>query len=488
MLLKFLFPMVYACSNAVKIIATGQEPVRISPFVPSLVYPVCSMMSSFSNWVKDDTATVYKQEDVDHVYRLILELTRDSGLAHSIHHFTMHYPFHANCCIFQNENTQTRWRDNKLSEAGSSILDSLVKLGFDGHFLTVARSGALWHEERLAHKGHPFEGPYLPLNDQAIYVHLLASLLLSYMSDLKSVGMLEVRESSPLHDFLLKINYGGLPRLPLQNVRHVELLLDEASPYFDDGTYCRFDLISNIRLFHRLPAIESISVRDIGYDPEGRTALPPGTSNLRNISIYNADISSSMLATVIRLPKALESFTVSIGDWETHDGGYSLMFPKTLGKALLGQKSSLRVLDVDVDEYLRPGMRAEEEDDSDPDAREHLEGEFKWQRDKYWKLDEAVSSGEPLLTKDLPDTRRYGTTIGSLQDFVALKQLRIGVNLLLGVEGKAPFSLVEALPPNLESLHVLRYVAGVNKEHDSQIRTLMERRHEFLPRLTNIVL
>lgn len=60
-------------------------------------------------------------------------------------------------------------------------------------------------------------------------------------------------------------------------------------------------------------------------------------------------------------------------------------------------------------------------------------GRAKWQRDEYWKMDEAESKG-PIWTRALADTRVYGTTMGSLEELAALTRLSIGVKLLLGIE------------------------------------------------------
>jgi hypothetical protein len=165
---------------------------------------------------------------------------------------------------------------------------------------------------------------------------------------------------------------------------------------YDERHFTRFDILRELRLFHRLPVIESLSVGGVCEDAKGLIVLPPHVSNLRRINITHSDISSMTLASVIRLSKALEEFKFSIGGRATVDvdGGFAMIYPKMPRKVLLRQKASLRRLDLDMDDYLhkRPGG-GEQEDNGDKYDADGEEEELAWQRDMYFEFDEAVSNG-----------------------------------------------------------------------------------------------
>lgn len=117
-------------------------------------------------------------------------------------------------------------------------------------------------------------------------------------------------------------------------------------------------------------------------------------------------------------------------------------------------------------------------------------------KDRFFQTDESQSKnlGLPLFTKDLPDTRKYGDTIGSLHDFTSMTSLHIGVRLLLGPQighyssttdiyylaaasaPSAPFRLIDALPPTLKYICIRGYAAGTDPAWDEQINELMQKK------------
>jgi len=169
-----------------------------------------------------------------------------------------------------------------------------------------------------------------------------------------------------------------------------------------------------------------------------------------------------------------------------------MFLAKTLGKALLCQKSTLRVLDLDIDAYLpdRDGDEFTNDLQRQDEEQENLE-----LMPADWKIDQAESSG-PLWLWDIADTRHYGLTIGSLHDFQTLAHLSIGIILLLGPgpnslsrdrnQKEPPYRLVDALPPSLEFLRIRGYRAGENSVYDSHMQELMDRKSEKLPRLSTV--
>lgn len=148
------------------------------------------------------------------------------------------------------------------------------------------------------------------------------------------------------------------------------------------------------------------------------------------------------------LGRSLEHFSVSFGGRATGDGGHSIVQPKTIAKPLLVHTKGLQSIDIDMDEYMRGSYhrpryygRLEEGIPEDEDGnseifvnRRNNESEMKLHRkDPYFCIyeDEARAAGLPVMAKDLPDMRKYGTALGSLEDFTALESLSIGVKLLL---------------------------------------------------------
>jgi hypothetical protein len=121
---------------------------------------------------------------------------------------------------------------------------------------------------------------------------------------------------------LLRNNYGKLPQKHLQKLRHVHLLSEVGLFYQGGDTYEHIDLLGEARLFHRLPAIESISVDGITRNG-GADALehfPPRTSNIKSIRVGNSMLPSSELAPLIRMLRNLEEFTHSVGGRDSNDG------------------------------------------------------------------------------------------------------------------------------------------------------------------------
>jgi hypothetical protein len=94
----------------------------------------------------------------------------------------------------------------------------------------------------------------------------------------------------------------------------------------------------------------------------------------------------------------------------------------------------------------------------------------------------------------------FGSTIGSLRGYTALKELGVSVKALLGpaegsqdyISGPVPHGkeprmtrrLVDMLPEDLEMLRLFDYVKGRWPDHDAQVREFMETRTERFPGLT----
>ena len=340
--------------------------------------------------------------------------------------------------------------------------------------------------------------PYTSLRD-SYFTHYAAPLLLMHCPNIENLTysvcpMVYSPDSSQgyleghiLERTLLRNNYSKLPDIHLQRLLRVRLL-PEAGVWWDDGRcYSHMDLLGQLRLFHRLPAIESIAVDGITINSgaDHIKHFPPHTSNIKSISIGHSMLPSSIIAPLIRMAKRLEEFVHSVGGRDSNRGNRYLIMARTLGKALSDQRKSLRRLDIDVDSMLYDDRIANKEYQMYVRETAEAYGEPYW-HDEWFHLDDTESTG-PLHVHELPDTREYNNTIGSLHDFEALTYLGIGVKLLLGPpESTTPFRLVEALPKSLEYLPIRGYTRGRVPKYDEAIAGLLAVRTTQLPNLMQI--
>ncbi|KAK5723293.1 triosephosphate isomerase [Elasticomyces elasticus] len=332
----------------------------------------------------------------------------------------------------------------------------------------------------------------------ALFAHHAAPLLLMLCENIESLTY----SSSPysytpddggeytqhiLLRTLLRNNHGQLPDKHLQRLRHVRILPEYDLWYDDDRTYSHMDVLGQVRLFHRLPEITSIAMDgiEIHGGADYMEFMPPATSNIRTIRIGHSMLASDILASLIRMPKQLEEFAYSVGGRDTRDGGHDMFSARTIGKALSDHRESLRVLDIDADDQLTDDRHDIESHEEFLEQRKDYIDDPYWY-DEWFKLDEEASTG-PLHVHDLPDTRVYNNTIGSLHDFAKLPKLSIGVKLLLGLpESATPFQLVNALPQSLEYLLIRGYTRGKVARYDEAIDELIALRADRLPALQEI--
>ncbi|KAH7367897.1 hypothetical protein B0T11DRAFT_326125 [Plectosphaerella cucumerina] len=329
------------------------------------------------------------------------------------------------------------------------------------------------------------------------YAGMATVVLLSLARNIKTLHMGRMLDHV-MEDYFLHNNHGRLPTLSLQKL---ETLHHVALQPRDERYYNDLDPISHLRCFHRLPALESFSMDAVIQEQDTlRFSYPSRTGSLKHLHITRVDISSTVLAAMIRLPRTLESFTLSMGGFYSTDGGSSMMYLKTLGKALREHKMTLRVLDLDLGDS-GTGNNPEEEGggpDDDDDEEEDDEADY---MDEWYQLDLADSSG-PRWTYELPNGNDgpFGMGIGSLKSFTALRHLSIDPHTLLGWKQQVytyeagmepyyrdvfdpPFRLIDALPQGLEVLKLRGYTPKKDATVDGNIRELMRLKGERLPNL-----
>lgn len=377
-----------------------------------------------------------------------------------------------------------------VREDAHAVIESYIRgLGLDDKATATMLDAFEWKKQHL--QGNNPEVPR-GFNDQNGEFGLAASaVLISLCKNISTLYVGELGWRSSLQDYLLKSNYSLLPRQGLQRLEKVEIIAGNGLRY-DTRYYTRVELLDCFRYFHRLPAIYSFVMEGVCEYQANRNLFVPHTSNnIKRIHIGHAEMSSERLGMIIRIPKSLEELTVSLGGLWNTDGGLPMMFLKTVGKCLLEQKETLRVLDLDIDiavKYCDPDYKKEDVID---------EERYQRQKDEYYYLDEAVNN-RPLWSNQLPNTREYGYTLGSLHDFKAMTHLSIGMKALLGrnvmleyappfhLIEQPPFRLIDALPPNLEYLCLYGYTKGAKEEIDSHVEEFMEKKAERLPLLKQV--
>jgi hypothetical protein len=501
-------------------------------FIVSLVLTTCCVSASQIEMLGDVVFTNYSRirikniVDIPKAYSLLLEYLETSIKAASVREFVLDFPHpgRPSCYISPPPGDEEAPKQHEISndveysQEESKIVNSLHRLGlevFSTEYTDAAKGIKKWRMAHIAQIGS-MEGPsewqrYYSRHSrtEADFAQVLGPLLISLTPNLESLKFTDLEPVAV--DFLRKVNYGLLPQDCLQKLRHVTFGPSQNAVFwkYDKRFYNRYDIIGMTRLIHRLPSIESISVEAITEESDGSNFQPPGISNIKRIRIGHSDLSSRTLSGLIRMCKALEELSFSVGGRSTLSGGFQMMYAKILGKALLSQKHSLKVLDFDIDDYIHDGRGYWEGDkyvmDEGDGIKEHeirhTEQNLKYERkDKYFQMDEAESQvlGLPLLTKDLPDTRKYDLTVGSMHDFTVLTHLSIGVKLLLGPQVfnpstsnatslPAPFRLVDSLPPNLKYLCIRGYQAGMDSNWDEQIKEFIESRMEKRPSLKEVL-
>ncbi|KAJ5347707.1 uncharacterized protein N7506_000960 [Penicillium brevicompactum] len=248
----------------------------------------------------------------------------------------------------------------------------------------------------------------------------------------------------------------------LQKLRDVYLI--NFSEDNDDRFYVRFDLMAALGLFNKLPSIESFGI-DV-FEPDDNSGFQQcefKSSNISIIRINHSLLSSDYLLCVMAASKVITEIQFTAGGRTTLDGGY-LFNPKAFLKGLAEHKKTLKVLDINTDEYLShfPGGPGDFEVD-------------------MWEEDELDENNSELIMHN------YFTSIWdrhvSLKDLVALEHLSIGIGFLIylaqGVEvddaTRASVMLVDCLPDSLEYLSIQGYQPGENRLWDTQIKALMAR-------------
>ncbi|KAM0272252.1 hypothetical protein ACHAQH_008749 [Verticillium albo-atrum] len=453
--------------------------------------------------VSGEHISVVEASDVEATYHLLISFNSDPLLADSVTSFEFHSG--------RLREIGWQWRYEKVIDRAPSA-DEAAHAALEAHArnlgLSEERTNEIirplkWMSEYLAGKEceSQFSGAMWE------YTCVATVLLISLCKNIEILYVDNLERTGCLRAYLLHNNYGKLPVQALQKLVSIHSSKDGNNYYPTEP-----DFLEHLRHFHRLPSLRSWEMKEVmEFQSIERTIFPAGTATLRALSIKDADITSDLLSTLIRAPRALESFTIHLREDMHPDGGCSMFYPKTLGKALQQHASALKYLDLNVNVFVssqkgsprQPGEppRREEEDVLNQREIDDLEGGedelYQDQMDYWYWIDQAESTG-PRHTRDLPDTKFYGYGIGSLREFEALETLALDLKLLVGprlnVAGsihaelgwEPPYRLVDALPQSLISLTLYDYEKGSHTLYDGHVAELMETKGDRLPNLQNI--
>ncbi|EAW12413.1 uncharacterized protein ACLA_063830 [Aspergillus clavatus NRRL 1] len=294
----------------------------------------------------------------------------------------------------------------------------------------------------------------------------------------------------------LERSTGNRDRPFLQNLKTVRFIPDpdNDSGGYMDLYYQEYDLYGSLNLVRRLPAIDSVRL-DAITDPEESSVRPPSRSaNYTKIVIRNSSIDYHYLTDAIDSAKRLKEFTFSVGGHASIDGSFRLFYPDAVFGSLLLHRNTLEHLDLDVDgeiplrESFDPSLGQYFFADDDP-GRNEEEYQFEWEEEPEELRKVEQKSAEK---GDSPSSC-------SLRSFVQLKHLSLGIHLLYyfarGICAEqladGAFSVVDQLPPSLESLCIYGYIKGMKPPldelpadlFDTEMAKLMAEKDQKLPLL-----
>lgn len=332
-----------------------------------------------------------------------------------------------------------------------------------------------------------------------VFGEMLKALFLSLCPNIETVRFggtsLSDGRAGLLEDYLRASNYGLFPQPIFQNVRHVRYLRHPDDSFFEEIEYYpSFDLPGLMRFVHRLPKLTSVVVEGVcDYEQWNTDMVAPGTSNtLKQLQLTHVEVGSDQVASLIRIPTALEDLRVSFGGLLYRDCSSLCVSPTLLGKAIRQHKPTLQSLELDLGCGGVYVYDYDEPNEYDLDEEGNLEISVPSKCEKYHELDMA-NLKVPLLARDLAHDHKLNT-VGSLKDFIKLTRLSISIEFLISgiVSGESlaetpECDLTDTLPPNLEYLCLYGYKKGFNKQLDRLIRDFMKDRATRLPTLREVV-
>ncbi|KAB8269716.1 hypothetical protein BDV30DRAFT_242080 [Aspergillus minisclerotigenes] len=271
----------------------------------------------------------------------------------------------------------------------------------------------------------------------------------------------------------------------LQNLRHVRFLPDSDSIYEDNRLYSEYDIYGCLNLVRKLPSIESVRFDAMTLGKEPGIWPSPRSANYTGIMLCHCAIPVD-LGIIIRSAKNLKRFTYTIGG----EVDSTPVFTRPLLESLLVHHNTLEYLNLDIESHTSE-LEMFDESSMKLCPREDYEQE---EYEAHWadELKELASQEQQR-----PPTPSVPCM---LRSFSRLKHLSIGSRVLycyargFGTGVTEPFSLVDHLPPRLESLLIYGYGShdgeGLGSSPDiglnAQIAKFLEEKEQKLPLLSVI--
>ncbi|EED15401.1 conserved hypothetical protein [Talaromyces stipitatus ATCC 10500] len=431
---------------------------------------------------------IKSQKDIDKAFVILLSILRRPQLGGYVRHIEYDQPpksYH---------NYEIRTKDLKvLSNEDSRILQMAVtKASFTGEYAEkvinmILQSPPPYHFGDLKEELRTVwiaQALAALLVSASPYLESMATSVPMYVYGFStetgaSLGMPQEIMRFPLEKLLIEANSEQPEKPYLQYLHSVEIIPHEGSGWDDERFYMRFELLSMLLLFTRLPSMEYICVDAVMEEEDGPFDLEPSSSNLSRIRIEHSNLRTWFLMPIIYSCKVLREFHYTIGGRASLDGSFAPFNPRTFLKSILGHKTTLEILHIDADSNLL--------------------NSFFLDMDGYDNglIDHDEDESEP----DLVPPQGFWERTGSLRDFLALTELHIGIGILmylaLGTESMdvkdpdlvKPFGevvLAESLPPALESFTIIGYEKGVRKDFDKIIEQFMADRDGKLPHLKDV--
>ena len=469
------------------------------PLAPSIAEPLANLTAVLPLYQR---VRVAAEQDVDRLYGLVTSYVAEPELASSVTEIVIDLdPFTSGWGCFLDPNARkhdpAEWQAREPAEpvrndrhmAAEGYVNSM---GLND--ATTAEMAAALTTERRRQLDLDNDIISVAADKRAAFAVTAAILLLSLCKNLVTLYIGAV--DSWLAQFLLMANYGELAGLPLQHLRHIQVIGD--GNFGDERGYMHLEFFRYMQFFHRLPAVESFSADGVQeYQPELDLSVPR-TSNLKALHITHCDVPSSSLDDLMRIPRRLRELSVTEGGLWSTDGGSPYMVMRTIGDALWQHQETLEVLDLDVDPSAMQEDSREDKWDgySDEEVHEIERGRLELYGVRYKALDDAAQTSPPDYSQ--AGYEPHAGTIGSLTGFEALKNLTISLGILVGgsnlytrPQDRAKvdaniLSLVDMLPPQLESLRLYDYKPGENAAMDAQVDKLLSVKEYRFPRLKHV--
>ncbi|KAB8201010.1 hypothetical protein BDV34DRAFT_237857 [Aspergillus parasiticus] len=276
-----------------------------------------------------------------------------------------------------------------------------------------------------------------------------------------------------------------------QNLRHVRFLLDSDSIYEDTRFNSEYDIYGCLNLVRKLPSIESVRFDAMTLGEEPGIWPPPRSANYIDIMLCHCAIPEVDLGIIIRSAKNLNRFTYTVGG--RHEMDYTPVFTRPLLESLLAHHKTLQYLNLDVESHTSELEMFDESSIELYPKEDYKQEEY----EAHWADELAELASQE---QQRPPTPSVPSVPCMLRSFSRFKHLSIGSRVLycyargFGAAVTESFSLVDHLPPSLESLRIYGY--GSDDGHgfypppdiglDTQISKLLEEKEQKLPLLSVI--